>query len=91
VAPPAETDELRTLLERYPALSGSERARLRRLYKEARATDVMALMSDARFADKLRRIDPPLDIAWDRALAWSSFAAAVLMILWLMFLTPQLL
>jgi len=91
VAPPADIGELRTLLERYPALSGPERARLRSLYKAARATDIMALMSEPPLAEKVRQIDPPLDVAWDRALAWSSFAAAVIMIFWLMFLAPKLL
>lgn len=90
MAPQADADELRELLARYPALSGPERARLRRLYREARATEVMALMAQPEFEDKLRRLDPPLDIAWDRALAWMSFAVAVLAILWLMFLAPRL-
>lgn len=51
------TDELRELLERYPDLSGAETRRLRRLYREATATDVIAINSSAELARKARRLE----------------------------------
>ena len=51
------TDELRELLERYPDLTRPEFKRLRQLYREATATDVLAIGSSTELARKARRLE----------------------------------
>lgn len=51
------TDELRELLERYPDLGRTEVRRLRRLYREATATEVIAINSNEELARKARRLE----------------------------------
>ena len=76
VVPPAEpdpagalfaqmrTDELRELLERYPDLDRVERRRLRKLYHDATATEVLAILSSRELASKAKRLDSPAASAW---------------------------
>lgn len=59
------TDELRTLLERYPNISRTELRYLRRLYSEASATDIIAIKS-SELGAKAREIDPSSDQVWNR-------------------------
>ena len=68
------TDELRELLERYPDLDRSELRRLRQLYHEASATEVIAILSSAELGPKIERLDPRSDLAWD----WALIAAAAI-------------
>lgn len=71
------TDELRELLERYPDLDGAEMRRLRELYRDASATEVMAIMSSPTLAPKAARIDRPNDRTWDLILTFGAAAAAI--------------
>ncbi len=59
------TDELRELLERYPDLDRGDLQRLRQLYHDASATEVITILSSADLAPKINRLDPPSDFAWD--------------------------
>lgn len=78
------TDELRDLLERYPDLEAGELARLRQLYREASATEVMAILSSPALGPKARRIDRPHDFAWDAILASVAAIAAIAITLYLL-------
>lgn len=78
------TDELRDLLERYPDLGATELAQLRQLYREASATEVMAILSSPELGPKARRIDRPHDFAWDAVLALIAAAAAIAIALFLL-------
>lgn len=60
------TDELRTLLERYPNISRAELRHLRRLYSAASAADIIAIKSNAELGPKAREIDPSSDQVWNR-------------------------
>jgi hypothetical protein len=51
------TEELRDLLERFPELTRSEKRRLRRLYEDASATDLLAIMASSELASKARRLE----------------------------------
>lgn len=62
------TDELRDLLQRFPDLERGELRRLRELYRDASATDVMTIMASPELAPKARRLEPPADAMWDRML-----------------------
>lgn len=76
VAPPADsdpagaliaqtrTDELRELLERYPDLDRTEVRRLRQLYHDATATEVLAIQSSRELGSKAKRLDSPAASAW---------------------------
>lgn len=86
MAAQVRTDELRELLERYPDLATGELRRLRRLYREASATEVMAIMASPELAPKARRLVPPHDFTWDRMLAVLAFAAALFVALYLLVL-----
>lgn len=55
------TDELRELLERYPALSRSEMQHLRELYLKASATDMLAIGSSPTLARKARRLESEVE------------------------------
>lgn len=79
------TDELRELLERYPDLDGRELRRLRQLYGEASATEVMTILSSPELGPKARRIERPSDFTWDLLLAAAAAAAALLIALYLLF------
>lgn len=78
------TDELRELLERYPDLGRSELRRLRQLYHEASATEVIAILSSAELGPKVERLDPPSDFAWDSALITAATAVAGLIAAYLL-------
>lgn len=80
------TDELRELLERYPHLHERELDRLRRLYGEASATEVMAILSSPELGPKARRLDRPSDFAWDIRLAAAAAVAAFLIAAYLLLL-----
>lgn len=62
------TDELRELLERYPEIDRSERRRLRQLYNDASATEVMTIMSSRELSGKAKRLEAPPDQRWDHVL-----------------------
>lgn len=78
------TDELRELLERYPEIDAVELRRLRQLYREASATEIMAILSSPDLAPKARRIERPSDSTWDRWIAASAAVAALLLALYLL-------
>lgn len=80
------TDELRKLLERFPDIDRRERRRLRQLYLDASATEVMAIMSSPELSPKARRLDTPTDQDWDRALALILLAVAAALALYLWWL-----
>ncbi len=78
------TDELRELLERYPEIDRTDLRRLRQLYREASATEVMAILSSPDLAPKARRIERPSDSAWDWWIAASAAVAALVITLYLL-------
>lgn len=78
------TDELRELLERYPEIGPAELRRLRQLYRDASATEVMTILSSPELAPKARRIERPSDSTWDRWIAVSAAIAALLITLYLL-------
>ena len=78
------TDELRELLERYPDLDRRELRRLRQLYHDASATDVIAIMSSAELAPKAERLDLPSDLTWDLALIAAAILVAGLLTVYLL-------
>lgn len=80
------TDELRELLERYPEIDRSDLRRLRQLYRDASATEVMAILSSPELAPKARRIERPSDSTWDRWIAGLAAVAALLIALYLLML-----
>ena len=70
------TDELRELLERYPDIDRNERRRLRQLYSDASATEVMTILSSPELAPKAKHLETPADQHWDRALMLISIFVA---------------
>lgn len=70
------TDELRELLERYPEIDRRDLRRLRQLYHDASATEVIAILSSADLGPKVDRLDPPSDFAWDAVLTVAATLAA---------------
>ena len=78
------TDELRELLERYPDLDRRESRRLRQLYHDASATEVIAFLSSAELGPKIDRLDPPSDFAWDVVLTLAAILVAAVIALYVM-------
>lgn len=70
------TDELRELLERYPDLDRRDLRRLRQLYHDASATEVITILSSTDLGPKIDRLDPPSDFAWDVVLTVSAIWVA---------------
>ena len=89
VAPPADsdpagaliaqtrTDELRELLERYPDLDRTEVRRLRQLYHDATATEVLAIQSSRELGSKAKRLDSPRGLVWIAVAALAALASAI--------------
>ncbi|MFC3713099.1 hypothetical protein ACFOMD_10980 [Sphingoaurantiacus capsulatus] len=77
-------DELRALLARYPDLDARDRRRLRKLYQEASATEIMAILLHPDLGPKARRVERPSDFTWDVWLALTAAAAALLIALYLL-------
>ena len=78
------TDELRELLDRYPEIGPADLRRLRQLYRDASATEVMAILSSPELGPKARRLERPSDSTWDRWIAASAAIAALLIALYLL-------
>jgi hypothetical protein len=73
------TDELRELLERYPALGAHEMTRLRELYVQASATEVMAVRSSSDLARKAARLESSEGITAPRLLLVACATASLLL------------